>query len=458
MTYKTERSPSKPIFLPEPANKLRRQALHLKRKKANESRKRDERFRRKREEDKDPRLREERRKRCIPQTLETKRVWDQVGLDDEPGLGVSVDLERIKRLRREEKTWQDVEKPASQKGDEAEEEGEDDDGDSQDGVDSMLESSDEEGAEDGDAEMKGADKDGETANWREEKDEKQASAGLVDDDGHPPPDVRPRAPSPAVSATSTKLDLAPAALAAKFPTLFSTETPPVPKILVTTSLSSTLHDEARILTTLFPHSVYIPRSTRRVGYNFSVREIAKFASNRNYTALVVLREDLKKPSGLTVVHLPSGPSFHFSISNWVEGKRLPGHGKPTGHIPELILNNFRTPLGLLTAHLFRSIFPAQPNLQGRQVVTLHNQRDYIFVRRHRYIFRDKRPTEKVVTGPDGNAIKGAEGIRAGLQELGPRFTLKLRRVDPGIGRAGSEGQVEWEWRGSMEKQRTKFQL
>jgi ribosome production factor 1 len=170
---------------------------------------------------------------------------------------------------------------------------------------------------------------------------------------------------------------------------------------------------------------------------------------------VVVEEDQKRASGMTIVHLPVGPTFHFSISNWVEGKKLPGHGRSTGHWPELILNNFRTPLGLLSAHLFRTLFPPQPELQGRQVVTLHNQRDYIFVRRHRYVFREKRDTEKSVVDADGNEIKGVEGIRAGLQELGPRFTLKLRRVDKGIQRTSGQ---EWEWKGRMEKDRKKFQL
>lgn len=42
---------------------------------------------------------------------------------------------------------------------------------------------------------------------------------------------------------------------------------------------------------------------------------------------------------------------------------------------ELILNNFKTSLGLLTARLFLTLFPPAPELQGRQVVTIHNQRD-----------------------------------------------------------------------------------
>jgi ribosome production factor 1 len=101
------------------------------------------------------------------------------------------------------------------------------------------------------------------------------------------------------------------------------------------------------------------------------------------------------------------------------------------------------------------MFPPRPELEGRNVVTLHNQRDFIFFRRHRYIFREKRTSEKSIVGTDGKPVKGVEDIKAGLQELGPRFTLKLRRVDKGIQR--SSGQ-EWEWKGKTDKVRTKFQL
>ncbi|KAK8915509.1 Ribosome production factor 1 [Metarhizium anisopliae] len=235
---------------------------------------------------------------------------------------------------------------------------------------------------------------------------------------------------------------------------------PDPKVLVTTSLNSTIHYEAQLLGTLFPNSTYIPRSSHRYGHKYSLREICKFATNRHYTTVLLVKEDLKKPTGLSVVHLPSGPTFHFSISNWIEGRKLPGHGNPTNHYPELLLNNFKTPLGLLTAKLFQTLFPPRPEFQGRQVVTLHNQRDYIFVRRHRYVFREKRTTEKSIVGADGKEMKGVEGIRAGLQELGPRFTLKLRRVDKGIGRAGSEGEdaTQWEWKAKMEKDRKRFNL
>lgn len=424
----TKKSNSKAPLLsnPEfkPANKIKRQNLHVKRKRDKDSARRAERFGRRKEESKDPKLKAERLQRNVPLTIERKRVWDDADSDVENALGVSVDVERIKRQKQEEDD--ELNRPLK-KGEQSDEDADEDAGD-QDEVDSML-ASDDDDNDDND----------------EDRGRRQSTV----------PTATERATSPTHSTRSTNLNLAPEALAAKFPALFSTEPPPAPKILVTTSLNSTLHHYANQLTGLFPNSVYIRRTAHRFSYKFSIREIATFASNRNFTALVILNEDQKRPCGLTIVHLPHGPTFHFTINNWIDGKQIAGHGAPTDHWPELILNNFRTPLGLLTAHLFRALFPAQPDFEGRQVVTLHNQRDYIFVRRHRYVFREKRETEKSVVGADGQEMKGAEGIRTGLQELGPSFTLKLRRVDKGIQRASGQ---EWEWKGGMEKQRTKFQL
>jgi len=392
------------------ANKFVRQDLHVKQKKARDILRRELRFKRKREEDKDPEARRKRLAQNVPATIDGKRVWDDAEGD---GLYASVDVQELKKRRIAEAEAAEQE-PLAEAGD--------------DDADSMLDT-DSEAEDDEDAEPK-------------------------------PLKQRPRSASMAASTTSTNLDLTPDSLALKFPTLFSDTPPLTPKILITTSLNSTLHDEADLLCELFPNSHYVRRTAHAHAYKYSLREISKFAANRDYTTVVMLKEDLKKPVGLTIVHLPEGPTCHFTITNWVEGKKLPGHGNPTNHYPELILNNFRTPLGLLTARLFLTLFPPQPELQGRQVVTLHNQRDYIFLRRHRYVFRDKRTTEKSVVGPDGKVVEGVEDIRAGLQELGPRFTLKLRRIDKGVGRAGSAGDdaVQWEWKGKMDKERTRFNL
>ncbi|KAK3048634.1 Ribosome production factor 1 [Extremus antarcticus] len=405
-------------------NKLKRQSEHLKTKKLKESTKRDERLKRRRTEDKNPKARLERRAKNVPATIDSKRTWDEATADDEAEgrLGVSVDILNPKRRKVEETPV--VEETSD---DVAEDEADVDDEDAADEIDSMLDS-------DSDNE------DAETPN---------ALKSIPDPDSE-----RAESEAPSLASAATDLDLTPEILMQRFPGLFN---PPdkEPKVLVTTSLNSTLHYEAELLTTLFPNSSYIRRTAHFHSYKYSVREISAYAASRDYTTVIVLMEERKKVKGLDIVHLPDGPMFHFSISNWVEGKKIPGHGNPTNHFPELILNGFKTSLGVLSAHLFKSLFPPRPEIHGRQVVTLHNQRDYIFVRRHRYVFRDKRGTEKSIQGADGKPMKGVEEIRAGLQELGPRFTLKLRRVDRGIQRASGQ---EWTWKAGEEKVRTRFSL
>ncbi|CAO2649337.1 Nn.00g067220.m01.CDS01 [Neocucurbitaria sp. VM-36] len=422
----------------KPKNKLRRQAAHLSIKKAKEAEKRDLRHRRKREEAKDVSLREDRLARNIPATIDSKRVWDDepVG-DEEDALGWAVDVERLAKRRKLEQ--------------EAAEQGEGEDGEEEEGVLAKLKKREQEG-------------EGEDSEQDDEADSMLDSDSELEDASDSDADSRPsrkrkveppkRAASPTTS-TATNLELSPEFLKQKFPQLF--EPVDEPKILITTSINSTLYKEAEILTSLFPNSTYIRRTAHVHAHKYSVREIAQFASAREYTALVVLMqaEHEKKPDGLDIIHLPNGPHFHFSVTNWIEGKKLPRHANDTGHYPELILNNFKTPLGILTAHLFKGLFPAMPELEGRQVLTLHNQRDYIFVRRHRYVFRDKRETEKPILGTDGKPIKGVEDVKVGMQEIGPRMTLKLRRIDRAI--QFKSGQ-EWQWKGRMEKKRTRFNM
>ena len=75
------------------------------------------------------------------------------------------------------------------------------------------------------------------------------------------------------------------------------------------------------------------------------------------------------------------------------------------------------------------------------MVTFHNQRDFIFVRHHRYIYR-----------------KENDQTRARLQELGPRFTLKMKWLQEGS--FDTEfGEYEWiSKRKQMETSRRKFNL
>lgn len=158
------------------------------------------------------------------------------------------------------------------------------------------------------------------------------------------------------------------------------------------------------------------------------------------------------------IHLPAGPTAYFKLTSFRPSHAIHNHGRCTSHEPELILNNFNTRLGRTVGRMFASLFPQIPAFKGRQVVTFHNQRDFIFIRRHRYIFSNKETTVKDDDNEDGNGKKKTKQVaNVTLQELGPRFTLKLQWVQKGTFDA-KFGDFEWVFRPEMETSRRKFFL
>ncbi|KAJ1555895.1 Ribosome production factor 1 [Cladochytrium tenue] len=192
-----------------------------------------------------------------------------------------------------------------------------------------------------------------------------------------------------------------------------------PRVLVTSSRFASPHtiDFAAEFCSIIPDAEFVRRQPQ-----FRVKRIVELATKRGYTDLVVINEDKKEPVAITFIHLPAGPTAHFKLSSIKLNKEIRGHGKVGPQKPELILNNFNTRLGHTVGRMFASLFPHVPEFEGRQVATFHNQRDFIFFRRHRYIFRD--------------------GKRCDLQELGPRFTLKLKWLQRGAFDVRN-GDYEW---------------
>ncbi|KAJ3516935.1 hypothetical protein NLJ89_g805 [Agrocybe chaxingu] len=216
---------------------------------------------------------------------------------------------------------------------------------------------------------------------------------------------------PSISQTQDELDadLANDPFASYFTSVDDPSIPP--KILITTSPKSSkaTYDFCDELVGVFPGAEFI---RRKKGKGFEMGRIAGWAADRGYKHLCVINEDMKKPNAVTLVYLPNGPSAYFKLTSIELTKQIFGHARATAHYPELVLNGFVTRLGHAVGRMFQTTFPQLPEFQGRQVVTFHNQRDFIFFRRHRYAFRS---TEKVA-----------------LQEIGPRFTLKLRWLKKGI--------------------------
>ncbi|OQV15105.1 Ribosome production factor 1 [Hypsibius exemplaris] len=207
-----------------------------------------------------------------------------------------------------------------------------------------------------------------------------------------------------------------------------------PKILVTTSDKARKRTIALARETagVFPNAEY--KSRRR----FALKKIIPECVRHGITDVLIFNENRDKPDGLTVCHLPDGPTAVFKLRSVKLTKEIKNVGEMTDHHPEVIVTNFTTRLGHTVGRMFASLFPHDPNFHGRRAMTFHNQRDFIFFRNHRYIFR--------------NAEK------AGLQELGPKFTMKLRSLQKGTFDS-VQGEYLWMHKQlEMNKSRRKFHL
>ncbi len=207
------------------------------------------------------------------------------------------------------------------------------------------------------------------------------------------------------------------------------------KVMITTRPrpSSHLFGFIADLMMMIPNSFFYKRRS------FELTDICKWAGNKGFTHLIVLGEKKKECNQALLIHLPLGPSALFKVSNITHHQDIRGHAANSGHIPEIILNRFQTRIGQRVGRFLGSLFPHNPQFRGRNVVTFHNQRDFIFVRHHRYQFAN-------------------DFQKTNLQEIGPRFTLKLKWLMLDCFDT-KHGQYEWiHKRGEMDTSRRKFAL
>nr|CCC94717.1 ribosome biogenesis protein [Trypanosoma congolense IL3000] len=191
-----------------------------------------------------------------------------------------------------------------------------------------------------------------------------------------------------------------------------------PKILITTGERPCFRTKQFVKEALwlFPNATYRPRK------DYTLKEITQFCINRDFTDLLVVTDRIKEPYNLIVSHLPQGPTAMFRLSNFATHEQLKDPAPRTEHYPELIFKNFDTRLGRRINRLLECLFPATRDYAGRAVATFHNQRDYIFMRTHRYIF------------------DGLDAVR--IQEMGPRFTMRLLSLQSGTFDT-QFGEYEW---------------
>ncbi|GAB0491007.1 hypothetical protein MMPV_002250 [Pyropia vietnamensis] len=181
-----------------------------------------------------------------------------------------------------------------------------------------------------------------------------------------------------------------------------------PLVVVTTGMGAgkvASHAFASSLLEVVPNSEFLERCA------LTPTQVLHHAKSVGASDVLLIREDHKKLTSLTHVHLPAGPTAVWRLTSVVPPREIRGHGKALPGRPEVLLNNFSTTLGHRIGRMLGALFGGGVGVSGRarQVVTWHNQRDFVFFRFHRYIFQDG-------------------GERVGLQELGPRFTLRLDRL------------------------------
>ena len=207
-----------------------------------------------------------------------------------------------------------------------------------------------------------------------------------------------------------------------------------PQILLTTSIKHTkaIYRFMRELKNVIPNSYFYYRKKVDIGI------IINEAIERGYTDIIIVNEQIRKPYRLILIHLPYGPTFEFKILDVTYQDEIKGHGKSEGHNPELLFKNFNTTLGTRLSRGLHALFPQNEQLKGRELVVFHNQRDYIFFRYYRYIFKE-------------------EFKEVSLQEIGPRFTLRLLSVQRGT-YDPILGDYEWIYSDKMGVRRRKFYL
>ena len=222
----------------------------------------------------------------------------------------------------------------------------------------------------------------------------------------------------------------------EFAAHFSGSVPPRTVVTTSPKPSSEMLTFLEEMVTLLPNAEYRKRGAHEL------KAIVGAAAERGFTNLLVFSEKNKKCHTLWHVKLPAGPTARYKVSSVVLPAKIRGHGRPTGHRPELILNNFSTRLGHRLGRMLACLFPYDPQFKGRQAVTLHNQRDFVFLRHHRYVFEQRR--------------QGGD-VGARLQELGPRVTLKLKGLQLGTFDT-QHGEYEWKHKPELDTSRRRFHI
>ena len=196
-----------------------------------------------------------------------------------------------------------------------------------------------------------------------------------------------------------------------------------PKIVITTSRdpSSRLKIFAKEMKLIIPNSQRINRGS------LEIKQLMDACRANSVTDLIMLHETRGVPDGMIICHLPFGPTAYFTVVNTVMRHDIPNIGKMSEAYPHLIFDNFTSKLGKRVMNILKYLFPV-PKPDTKRIMSFINQDDYISFRHHTY-------AKETGQGNPNNHIK--------LNEVGPRFELKLYQIK--LGTLDIEDTCETEW-------------
>lgn len=192
-----------------------------------------------------------------------------------------------------------------------------------------------------------------------------------------------------------------------------------PKILVTTSRDPS----SRLVQFAKEMKLMLPLSQRMNRGNHVLKDIVDACHKANATDLVVFHETRGQPDGMTVSHLPHGPTCYFSLANVVLRHDIPDRGTVSEQYPHLIFDNFSSSLGTRIQTILKALFPP-PKQDAKRVMTFSNKSDFISFRHHVFAQVD-------------------ENVQ--LVEVGPRFEMRAYEIKRGT-LDDSHAETEWVYR------------
>lgn len=170
-----------------------------------------------------------------------------------------------------------------------------------------------------------------------------------------------------------------------------------PKVCVTTSRdpSSRLKQFAKEIKLCMPNAQAINRGNTRTD------ELIEACKKAEFTDVIILTETRGMPDGMTVSHLPFGPTVYFTLSNCVLRHDIPECTPASQAYPHLIFDGFNSPIGERVSRALKALYPL-PKDDSKRIITFANANDFISFRHHMY----ERDKGKIL-----------------LKEGGPRFEM-----------------------------------